>query len=480
MATFKLLIFWLTFQVLAWYFATIFIFVAFVPFFYLLEKEQKHKEILIYIFILFWNIIVVFWLCEIHILKGLETFFMNSLVMCVPIWVVLRLKKRFSFIPVVGLLLPLWLIVEYLHHHWFLGFPWLTLGNVFGQTPKYVQWYTYTGVLGGSVWVLCGNYLIFRVIQTPIPKSLSPAGKGTLKTKYNFIFVGLLTIFVPALFSLFLLEKTKNTYPKPPNIIFMQTSWDNKVLTDNEKVAQIIQLITPLLTQETEYILLPEAVFSQVIWASEIKQTVLYLKMKNILQKYPNLKIIFGATLQKVVPKNINALYLDKLNLFYEKYNVAIQIDNTENIQIKYKEIFVPIDECVPFWLRFVPFESEFLSVPAQNNHSLSSFSNKINNKNQEEQRVFLGICYEMINSFFVNKYIKQEDKAILMLSSEGFMKTTSIGRQQYLNICRLRSIETQKYIIKSSYKGIACVISPQGELLNFALHHEQKAMTNK
>ena len=248
------------------------------------------------------------------------------------------------------------------------------------------------------------------------------------------------------------------------------------MLTDNERVTQITQLITPLLTQETEYILLPEAVFSQVIWASEIKQTVLYLKMKNILQKYPNLKIIFGATLQKVVPKNGNALYLDKLNLFYERYNVAIQIDATENIQIKHKEIFVPIDEYVPFWLRFVPFDSEFLSVPAQNNHSLSSFSNKTNNKNQEKQTVFLGICYEMINSFFVNKHIKKEDKAILMLSSEAFMKTTNIGRQQYLNICKLRSIETQKYIIKSSYKGISCVISPQGELLDFALYHKQTA----
>ena len=235
MATFKFLIFWVIFQVLAWHFVPVFIFVAFVPFFYLLEKQQKHKEIFAYIFILLWNIIVVFWLCEMNMVKGLESFFVNALSMYLPVWVVFWLKKRYSFIPVVGLLLPLWLIMEYLHHHWFLGFPWLTLGNVFGQTPKYVQWYAYTGVLGGSVWVLCGNYLIFRVMQTPIPKSLSPAGKGTLiqnafKVRPAGADLGgvIFVILVPALFSLFLLDKTKNTYPKPPNVIFMQTSWDSK------------------------------------------------------------------------------------------------------------------------------------------------------------------------------------------------------------------------------------------------------------
>ena len=42
-----------------------------------------------------------------------------------------------------------WLAFEYLHLNWELSWTWLTLGNVFAATPRNVQWYEYTGVLGG-------------------------------------------------------------------------------------------------------------------------------------------------------------------------------------------------------------------------------------------------------------------------------------------------------------------------------------------
>ena len=54
-----------------------------------------------------------------------------------------------------------WISIEYLHLHWELAWPWLTLGNVFAAIPEIVQWYEFTGVLGGSMWVLVINILFF-------------------------------------------------------------------------------------------------------------------------------------------------------------------------------------------------------------------------------------------------------------------------------------------------------------------------------
>ena len=58
-----------------------------------------------------------------------------------------------------------WLGFEYLHNHWEFAHPWLSLGNTFSERVGWIQWYEYTGVTGGSLWVIIVNligYIIYR------------------------------------------------------------------------------------------------------------------------------------------------------------------------------------------------------------------------------------------------------------------------------------------------------------------------------
>ena len=59
----------------------------------------------------------------------------------------------------------LWLAFEYLHLNWDLTWPWLTLGNVFSDKTTWIQWYEYTGVLGGSLWVLTINTILYFALR---------------------------------------------------------------------------------------------------------------------------------------------------------------------------------------------------------------------------------------------------------------------------------------------------------------------------
>jgi apolipoprotein N-acyltransferase len=60
------------------------------------------------------------------------------------------------------LALPIyWIAFEYVHLNWDLSWPWLTLGNGFMYNPEWVQWYEYTGALGGSLWVWAANLLTY-------------------------------------------------------------------------------------------------------------------------------------------------------------------------------------------------------------------------------------------------------------------------------------------------------------------------------
>src|SRR3990172_2165485 len=58
-----------------------------------------------------------------------------------------------------------WLGFEYLHLYWDLTWTWLTLGNGFADYTKWIQWYEYTGVFGGSLWVLLTNVVFFLLLR---------------------------------------------------------------------------------------------------------------------------------------------------------------------------------------------------------------------------------------------------------------------------------------------------------------------------
>ncbi len=56
-----------------------------------------------------------------------------------------------------------WIAYEYLHQTWDLNFPWMTLGNGFAVTHQWIQWYEYTGVYGGTIWIWALNILVFLI-----------------------------------------------------------------------------------------------------------------------------------------------------------------------------------------------------------------------------------------------------------------------------------------------------------------------------
>src|SRR5690606_37532504 len=75
-----------------------------------------------------------------------------------------QLRKRYAIGWSLAGLACFWIAYEYLHQSWDLSFPWMTLGNGFAGTHQLVQWYEYTGVYGGTVWIWASNILLFLTI----------------------------------------------------------------------------------------------------------------------------------------------------------------------------------------------------------------------------------------------------------------------------------------------------------------------------
>src|SRR5699024_7198099 len=97
----------------------------------------------------------------------------NSAVMTLPVMLQYQAQKKLNNIWLIALLqTAFWVSYEYLHHHWDLAWPWLSLGNAWANVPELVQYISATGYLGVSFWVVLVSSLTYQAIK----RSRKPAG----------------------------------------------------------------------------------------------------------------------------------------------------------------------------------------------------------------------------------------------------------------------------------------------------------------
>ena len=147
------------------------LFVGLVPLLYLDDYISRHRDRFVKFSLLFysypafftWNLLTTWWIYNSTIAGAIMAIVLNSLFLAIVFQVFSWAKKRLpsKFAGYLALI-SFWISFEYLHLNWILTWPWLTLGNGFASYYNWVQWYEFTGVFGGTLWVLVGNILVFE------------------------------------------------------------------------------------------------------------------------------------------------------------------------------------------------------------------------------------------------------------------------------------------------------------------------------
>jgi apolipoprotein N-acyltransferase len=333
--------------------------------------------------------------------------------------------------------------MEWLHFRWFFAWPWLTLGNVFGNNTFIVQWYQYTGVIGGSFWILICNAAIYKKI----------------KIKYIFYI-----IFFPISLSIFLYyfklnQLKKQSLSNTIDIVLTQPYINRtKYDTDRKLMKSLLENASNSIpkNEDPDLIIFPELTLNDCYWKENIKENDTYLDIRKFLsEKHPLSSVIIGAKMRAFTKDSTenNKIYGHS----YKNYNVALCINNNGKLSIKPKKKFIPKTEYWPSYL------NKFLPDSNSCNYSTTEDSDFFVAK---KNTYFLTICYESIFSNFCNKSKKENTELIIVLASEVFLNNNLDAMNQYLNICKLRSIENNKYLAKSSNHGISAIINPLGEIV--------------
>ncbi len=466
------------------------LFIGWVPYLVLerqltLEGARKRRVFAsTYLFLVLWNALTTWWVSYADLAAGIAAVVLNALLMCLPLMAFRQTKKRLG--NRIGYLsLPIyWIAFEQLHLHWDLTWPWLTLGNGFAAAPQWVQWYEYTGFLGGSVWVWVVNLLFFswlvsnesKVKNIALKRNVlpQPAGIGLLPFNSKLL-PPFLAILLPIGLS-YLIGATYHEKGPTAEVVVVQPNFDPyvekfeggpKFIPADEQITRMLSLSEQHLTPQTRLVLWPETAMEEAIWENTLESNPKIRRIRAWLAQHPGVALLTGITTINSYPSKEaasgTARYRDDVG-YYDIYNAAGYFASASApLAIYHKSRLVPGVEKIP------PILSSVLK-----NIDLGGFVGSYGS--QAERTVFAApanapalriapvICYESIYGDFIAEYPRNGGTLLGLVTNDAWWHD-SPGYRQLLSYGQLRCIETRRDLARSANTGFTGFINQKGEI---------------
>jgi apolipoprotein N-acyltransferase len=448
------------------------IFIAFTPLLWMNQELGVERLRLVtfgiytYIALALFNIFTTWWVWNSTPAGATFAMLVNALLMTIP-WLLYRIttvKMKmiwWSHFCIV----PYFIVFEYWHLNWELSWPWLTLGNATAIYPALVQWYEWTGVLGGSLWILMGNVLLFSCFT--FSKNKHPSYKKTLR-------ITLAVLFLPMAISL-LRYITYTEQGTGKEVVVIQPNIDPytekypgsaNYIPYAEQYLRLENLTRGAMGQNTDFVLWPETSFPDDIEEEHALHNNMLQQLQSFATQHPRTSFLVGADSYQFFdgPENEgNIAYAIKdEGVFYTPYNAGVFVEKGKEPLFYHKSRLVPGVEVLPY-----PHVFGFLTS------SLGDLVVASVGK-QKERKPFVAkdntsivpiICYESIYGEFLGAYVKRGAGLFFIITNDAWWGNTP-GHQQHFHYARLRAVEHRKCIARAANTGISGFIDQKGNVL--------------
>lgn len=453
------LLFWLAWPPRDLFFLS---FVAFVPLFMLEEetKDIKYGAWLIYLSLLMWNAAISWWVWNAEATSSIFMMLANAGLMYLPWLGYRKAKKTFSQSRAYLVFISLWLGYEYLHLSWQITWPWFTLGNIFAKHNEVVQWYEMTGTLGGSLWVLVTNTLIFSTIYK--------IQKWTKWIKPALVVIVPMLISLPFYFSaferFFMYESEEHeTLLVQPNIDpyhkFQQGQEVNNLL-------QMLKMVEPKVTPLTKYVVMPETAVVEFVDEDHPERFASIRVLQDFCKRHPQIHLITGISTYNFYDQGetmSETARETESGLFYESYNTALEMDSSGTMTFYHKGKLVPGAERMPYPQLFGFLEYFALDLGGITGSLGSDPYPTVFDAGTKPDLAPL-ICYESVFPGHVAQFTRKGANILLVITNDGWWRDTD-GYKQHMYYACLRAIENRREVLRSANTGITCRIDALGQI---------------
>ena len=397
-----------------------------------------------------WNVATVWWVWIATpigpIAATIVSTFWNMVAFMLYHYVSKRAPKSVAY----TVLAAAWVATEYLYIHTdVMSFPWLVVGNGFSGSPWAVQWYEYTGVLGGSLWVLLSNIAIFEALK-----------KKTAWTKVR----AAMTVFVPLVVSLVIYwsyepqsERVKAAVLQP-NVDCYAEKFNN---TATKQVRNILDLVSQV-PADAKIVVLPETALPDMVDDDEPQLSASVQGIgRELVKSCPEAMAAVGASTVKYyeLGDKITDTARQIMGGYCDIYNSAVAIngDGAENIHHKMRLVIGV--ETMPWWFKSL---SELINLGGVTGQL--GRSDKATVFEKGGVKVGPAICYEGLYGDWFARFVREGADVMLVMSNDGWWGNTP-GHKRLFDFCRLRAIETRRAIARSANTGVSGFITSRGDV---------------
>lgn len=405
-----------------------------------------------------WNILSTYWVANASLGAGIFAVTVNSALMALVMVLFHQTRvtlTRFRLVP----FWVYWLMFEYLHFRWDLSWPWLTLGNIWSAAPALAQWYEYTGVLGGSLWILGVNTLLYSALRKYLDKE-----------NYREMSIWALVVLILPIIGSLIIYYLPEERGESIEVVAIQPNYEPHYQKDNfskqQQAEHLISLAESAITAQTDYVIFPEVTLGYFQWQDFDNYPEVQV-LRNFMDKHPNVALVGGFGIFEDIstePIQEPAIRQRKSNgqtIYYEVYNAAVQLKENDKSLYK-KSKLVPGPEFFPFakYLGFLkPLVQSFGGTTASLGTERTS---KVFSKGA--LKIAPVICYESIYGQYVATFSKRGAQAIFIMTNDGWWDNTA-GHRQHAAIASLRAIETRRPAVRAASTGISSFINKKGRI---------------
>ncbi len=413
---------------------------------------------------LVFNILTTWWVKNASFAGLLVALAVNTFMMTMPFWLFTLTRRKLGDRIGYFSLLAYWIAMEYFYLHAEISWTWLNLGNGFANDIRLIQWYEYTGTLGGTLWVLLCNLGIFFII-----KKLRSGSNYKTVLKLRISVAAL--VLIPVLFSIIRFHQYKEK-ADPYEIVVVQPNIDpyqkfNDIPVEDQ-LNIYFRIADSLADDNTDYIVAPETFINNQIWLHNIESNQSIKSLRKFSEKYPKAKQIIGITSYGMYTEENKSETAQKLrdNLYYDSFNTGIQVDTTDFIPYYHKSQLVVGVEKMPYTKYLGFLQKIMLNLGGTfRSHGTQDYRDTFSSP-QDGIRVAPVICYESIFGEYVTEYIREKGgNFIFVITNDGWWGDTP-GYKQHNSFSSLRAIENRRSVARSANTGISAFFNQKGEIL--------------
>ena len=334
------------------------------------------------------------------------------------------------------------------------------LGNGFSGAPWAVQWYEYTGVFGGSLWVLVCNILFFEAWQQRRNlRRWSAAAAALLLPVIGSLLVGW-TWDDPD-------EGSVTVSIIQPNVDCYDKFHEDEALQERN----ILELLAQV-PSDADFILLPETAVPGYYWEPGLTEQpggsapgAFWQQLRDTLRAaHPCALLVTGAGTRVlytggVYPRTARSIPFSEAR--YDNFNAAVGLDSAGRMQIHHKGKLVIGVENTPT----IVFDlMQFLVIDLGGVVGQIGMGQHGTAFEHGGVRMGPAICYEGLYGDFFGDFVRRGVQFMAIVSNDGWWGDTP-GYRHLFSISRLRAIEHRRAIARSANTGKSGFISARGDV---------------